>query len=85
LPKAARFDGVERHVVDIGVDPIGRRAPPLTAFLEHEGALLSPRATAGFLGRTYEAKLRFAPGFIAAVEAHLQRVSGAHPTDRKVA
>jgi hypothetical protein len=33
-------------------------------------ALLSLKATAGFLGRTRRAKLRFEPGFIAAVERH---------------
>jgi DNA (cytosine-5)-methyltransferase 1 len=85
LPKAARFDGTARYTVDIGPDPLGVRAPHLVGFLKHEGALLSPRATAGFLGRTYEAKLRFAPGFIEAVEAHLRLVSGAQPSDRKVA
>lgn len=85
LPKAARFDGIERFTVEIGPDPLGVRAPHLTSFLEHEGALLSPRATAGFLSRTSVAKLRFAPGFIPAIEAHLRRVSGAHPSDRKVA
>lgn len=85
LPKAARFDGTVRYTVNIGPDPLGVRAPHLLEFLKHEGALLSPRATAGFLGRTYEAKLRFAPGFIEAVEAHLRLVSGAQPSDRKVA
>ena len=85
LPRAARFDGVQRFAVEIGCDPLGLRPPHLTAFLEHDGALLSPRATAGFLSRTYEAKLRFAPGFIEAVQAHLSLVSGAHPAERQVA
>jgi DNA (cytosine-5)-methyltransferase 1 len=74
LPRAARFDGRCRHAVEIGADPIGQRAPHLHSFLEHESTLLSERATAGFLGRTSVAKLRFAPGFIAAVQAHLHFV-----------
>jgi DNA (cytosine-5)-methyltransferase 1 len=69
--------------VNIGVDPLGIRPPHLASFLEHDGALLSPRATAGFLGRTRVAKLRFAPGFIAAVEAHLAYVSGQVQIDEK--
>jgi DNA (cytosine-5)-methyltransferase 1 len=85
LPKAARFDGCKRYTVEIGRDPLGLRPPDLTQFLKHDGALLSPRATAGFLGRTYEAKLRFAPGFIDAIQAHLAMVSGAYPTNRKAA
>lgn len=83
LPRAARFDGKRRWSVNIGVDPLGIRPPHLASFLEHDGALLSPRATAGFLGRTRVAKLRFAPGFIAAVEAHLAYVSGQVQIDEK--
>jgi DNA (cytosine-5)-methyltransferase 1 len=85
LPKAARFDGDARHAVAIGVDPIGRRAPPLAEFLRHDGALLSPRATGGFLSRTRVAKLRFAPGFIEAVEAHYRLVAGFQIEPKRVA
>ncbi|WP_332767778.1 DNA cytosine methyltransferase [Phenylobacterium sp.] len=85
LPKAARFDGRDRHAVAIGVDPLGRRAPPLAEFLRHEGALLSPRATAGFLSRTRVAKLRFTPGFIDAVEAHYRHVAGVQIEPKRVA
>lgn len=74
LPKAAHFDGMTRHAVEIGVDPIGVAPPPLTEFLSHPGELLSERATAGFLSRTRQAKLYFEPGFIAAVERHLERM-----------
>jgi DNA (cytosine-5)-methyltransferase 1 len=83
LPRAARFDGQARYSVDIGTDPIGVRPPHLTDFLQHTGDLLSPRATAGFLSRTYVAKLRFAPGFIDAVEAHLRFVRGEVQMDEK--
>jgi DNA (cytosine-5)-methyltransferase 1 len=83
LPRSARFDGKDRHAVEIGPDPVGVRPPHLADFLEHDGPLLSPRATAGFLGRTYVAKLRFAPGFIDAVEKHLRFVGGAPQIDEK--
>jgi len=85
LPRAARFDGRRRHAVEIGSDPIALRAPHLHSFLEHEGVLLSERATAGFLGRTAGAKLRFAPGFITAVHAHLRSVSDPQMLEKRVA
>ena len=85
LPRAARFDGRRRHAVEIGSDPIALRPPHLHSFLEHEGALLSERATAGFLGRTTKAKLRFAPGFIPAVHAHLRSVSDPQMLEKRVA
>jgi DNA (cytosine-5)-methyltransferase 1 len=78
-PRAARFDGRQRHAVDIGADPLGLRPPPLADFLvDREGQTpLSLKATAGFLSRTRRAKLRFEPGFIAAVEAHAERMARA--------
>jgi DNA (cytosine-5)-methyltransferase 1 len=74
LPRAARYDGKNRFAVEIGPDPLGSRPPSLAEFLHHSGDMLSARATAGFLSRTRVAKLRFPPGFIAAVEAHLRHV-----------
>lgn len=76
-PRAARFDGVKRHAVDIGVDPIGLLPEPLISFLESPATLelLSLKATLGFLSRTRQAKLKFAEGFIRAVEAHAERMS----------
>lgn len=47
----------------------------LAAFLRHDPIPLSPRATAGFLGRTRRSRLRFPPGFIQGLERHLDRVS----------
>lgn len=72
-PRAARGDGRRRWSVDIGPDPIGRRPPPLATFLTDTVGqeALSVKATTGFLLRTRRAKLRFVPGFIDAVEAHL--------------
>jgi DNA (cytosine-5)-methyltransferase 1 len=80
-PRAARFDGKHRTSVAIGTDPLGQRPPPLTDFLtDVEGQqLLSAKATLGFLSRTRRAKLRFVPGFIAAVERHLQAMGGSVP------
>jgi DNA (cytosine-5)-methyltransferase 1 len=77
-PRAARFDGRMRHAVAIGTDPLGIAPPPLSHFMAEPSAqeLLSLKATAGFLGRTRRAKLRFAPGFITAVERHLVAMGG---------
>lgn len=72
-PRAARFDGRGRHSVKISTDPLGIDAPSLSEFMKDTKGqqLLSSRATLGFLSRTRRAKLRFEPGFIAAVEQHL--------------
>jgi DNA (cytosine-5)-methyltransferase 1 len=76
-PRAARFDGRKRYRVDISADPLGIRPSPLAdAMRLDEAVLLSVKATAGFLGRTRRARLRFVPGFIAAVERHLLAVGG---------
>jgi DNA (cytosine-5)-methyltransferase 1 len=83
LPRAARSDGTKRYRVGIGPDPIGIRPPHLADFLDHEGTMLSQRAAAGFLSRTYVAKLRFVPGFIDAVEQHLAKMKGADQSAEK--
>lgn len=74
-PRAARFDGKHRFTVHISPDPIGLRSPSLQGFVEQDCTPLSLRATAGFLERTRRATLRFAPGFIEAVEKHLDVVT----------
>ena len=80
-PRAARFDGRNRHTVVISTDPLGIAPQPLLRFMSETSTqeLLSLKATAGFLGRTRRAKLRFAPGFISAVERHLVAMGGAVP------
>ncbi len=77
-PRAARFDGRSRYAVSIGTDPLGIAPLPLSHFLSPDGEqeLLSAKATAGFLGRTRRAKLRFVPGFLEAVERHLIAMGG---------
>jgi DNA (cytosine-5)-methyltransferase 1 len=72
FPKAARYDGGSRKVVDIGAYPTWARREPLHRFLKYPGAPLSLRATAGFLSRAEASSLRFVPGFLDAVRAHLE-------------
>jgi DNA (cytosine-5)-methyltransferase 1 len=81
IPRAARFDGRARHSVPISTDPLGVAPPPLMQFMSEVSGqeLLSLKATLGFLSRTRRAKLRFAPGFIAAVEKHLTAMGGVVP------
>lgn len=83
-PKAARFDGKRRFAVEIGTDPLGIRAAPLSEFLTDfaDQQPLSLKATLGFLSRTRRAKLRFEPGFIAAVERHALRMESEHPVPK---
>lgn len=75
LPRAA-LGGVEgRCGVEISTDPLGIRPSHLAEFLQHPGSPLSPRATEGFFNRARSAKLKFAPGFLPAVERHLNSIS----------
>lgn len=75
FPRSARFDGATRHVVEIGDFPIWMARPHLHEFLQFEGTPLSVRATAGFLSRAEASSLRFVPGFLDAVRAHLKAMS----------
>jgi DNA (cytosine-5)-methyltransferase 1 len=73
-PKAAwGRDGV-RHAVEISTWPVARPAKPLAEFLEYEPRPLSAKATAGFVSRAKQAKLRFPDGFLDLLEAHLETV-----------
>lgn len=85
-PRAAAWDGKSRVSVDIGTDPLGLRPPSLLEFLGDPSTResLSAKATAGFLARTREARLRFEPGFIEAVERHLAAMGGTSPPARDV-
>lgn len=76
-PRAARYDGRTRYEVRISADPLGIRPRALATFLEGPLEPLSSKATAGFYSRTARAKLRFEPGFIDAIKAHLQRMDTA--------
>ena len=57
--------------------PERRPRPRLDAFLRQPRQLLSVRATAGFLSRARTGSLRFPPGFLAALDAHLARMTAA--------
>lgn len=70
-PRAARFDGTTRHVVEIGSHPVWEPRLPLHEFLKFPGKALSARATRGFLSRAERAKLRFKPGFLELLRTHL--------------
>jgi len=80
-PRAARFDGRSRFAAAVGPDPIGCRPPSIVTFMhdDEQRELLSAKATLGFLMRTRRAKLRFAPGFIEAVERHGVAMGAAIP------
>ncbi|MCG3136163.1 MAG: putative BsuMI modification methylase subunit YdiP [Planctomycetes bacterium] len=73
-PTAAWGHGADVRASDVSMWPSRVRRPRLRTFLEHPVRLLSERATAGFLSRTKRSSLRFVPGFLVAVEAHLEVV-----------
>lgn len=74
FPRAARYDGTARHAVEISDFPVYRKREPLREFLRHPGTPLSVRGTAGFLSRAEASSLRFVPGFLDAVRAHLDHM-----------
>jgi DNA (cytosine-5)-methyltransferase 1 len=82
-PSAAWNVGWGRQRVEASEWPMRKPYASLDKFLKFEPALLSARATSGFLRRTDIAKLRFPPGFLQAVRKHLDRMSG-HPQERLV-
>jgi DNA (cytosine-5)-methyltransferase 1 len=75
-PKAAwNIDGTRMRAT-VSEYPQQCARPPLHEFLKSEPDLLSYRATRGFLNRATSDKcnLRFPPGFLDVVRAHLDRV-----------
>jgi DNA (cytosine-5)-methyltransferase 1 len=73
-PRAARFDGKDRHAVEINAFPEWKSRPSLAQFLVFPGKALSVRATNGFLSRAERAQLRFAEGFLEQLRAHSSRL-----------
>lgn len=70
-PYAAwRFDGVTRASAS-NVTPVWADRESLMRFLRYPTKPLSTRAAEGFLKRTRKGSLRFPPGFLATVEAHI--------------
>lgn len=73
-PAAAFNVGQGRFSNDLSKWPKNYKAKHLHEFIADEPALLTRRAAAGFLERTTRSSLRFPPGFIKAIEAHLRRM-----------
>lgn len=74
-PHAAKGSQAGRYAVSVGPIPIYKPREDLHTFLQHEGTPLSERATRGFLKRAESSSLRFVPGFLDRVRAHLEYVS----------
>jgi DNA (cytosine-5)-methyltransferase 1 len=73
-PTAAFNVGQGRFSNDLSKWPKHYKAKHLHEFIADEPALLTRRAAAGFLERTTRSSLRFPPGFLKAMEAHLRRM-----------
>jgi len=73
-PNVAWNVGEGRMTTTLSTWPVRRKSQPLVEFLRHDPALLSERATAGFLSRAQRAKLRFPSGFLDAMNNHLELV-----------
>ncbi len=76
-PRAAWNIGTGRFAAPLSAWPVRRRGIALHRFLRYRPEPLSAKAAAGFLARTKHGCLRFPPGFIEAVEAHLDRMEAA--------
>jgi len=73
-PRAAWNIGTGRYTTELTSWPMARRRSSLLDFLEFAPEPLSTKATSGFLGRAGTGSLRFPPGFLDAVGAHLKRM-----------
>ncbi len=71
MPPCAWSDGEVRYSCELSAWPMLKKSIGLRAFLEHPTEPLSLRATKGFLRRANASSLRFAEGFLAAVENHV--------------
>jgi len=83
-PPAAWNFGFGRCEVLASEWPVRRPYRSLEGFLRYPVQPLSAKATAGFLSRAERGSLRFPPGFLLALERHLERVGGA-PGRRSIA
>lgn len=85
-PVAAWNVGNGRERVEVSEWPVQPRDPrSLEAFLRAPLKPLSEKATRGFLQRADNAKLRFPPGFLDALRAHLARVTPPRAPDAREA
>jgi DNA (cytosine-5)-methyltransferase 1 len=76
-PSCACNLGEGRMKVEASEWPVRHRYRALEDYLKYSPPLLSTKATSGFLRRAEKADLRFAPGFLDAVRAHLRAVTTA--------
>jgi DNA (cytosine-5)-methyltransferase 1 len=72
-PNAAWGGKGKRHAAQAGEWPTPTEAPHLAGFLKYPLSSLSTRASSGFLSRARRSTLRFAPGFLEALEQHIAR------------
>jgi DNA (cytosine-5)-methyltransferase 1 len=73
-PNAAWSAGKNVYEASVSEWPIDQKRPHLLDFLNYPLRPLSRKATAGFFKRASNSSLRFAPGFLDAVEKHLRRM-----------
>ena len=71
-PDAASGGRGARHVSRVGAWPATSPAPHLADFLHEPLRPLSARAASGFLFRAKRSRLSFAPGFLDAIESHIE-------------
>lgn len=74
-PRAAWGRAGERHSVGVSMWPVAYERPHLHEFLAYEPALLSARATAGFLSRAARGNLRIPEDLICEAKAHLEAMT----------
>ncbi len=84
-PRAAWSLGQGRFSASVSAWPRRHSKPlNLSGLLRGEGEPLSLRAASGFRRRTKTSSLRFPPGFLDAIDAHIVRMSK-HPSDDEAA
>jgi DNA (cytosine-5)-methyltransferase 1 len=71
--------GQRALAVDLSMWPVAEPRKALTAFLEFEPKALSYKATTGFVSRLRSGSLHFPQEFLAALDAHAERMRGAMP------
>ena len=75
-PTAAWDMGEGIHGSSASDNPLGLAAPDIADFLSRPLRPLSVRATQGFLSRAGRSTLTFPPGMLAALQRHVDRLSG---------
>lgn len=74
-PDAASGRNGTRHTVHVGAWPQSCATPHLADFLHEPLRPLSAKAAGGFLSRAKRSSLRFAPGFLEAIQHHIDAVN----------